>query len=73
MLKNIKYFAEQSWLLIVASFFFGLLLAVTNAAWRPMIVQNEINKFNSLARDMLLSAGRLCAKGPALQTKSSWS
>jgi len=56
MLKNIKHFAEQSWLLIVASFCFGLLLAVTNAAWGPMIEQNEINKFNNLARDLLTDA-----------------
>ena len=56
MLKNIKYFVEQSWLLVVASFFFGLLLAVTNAAWGPMIDQNEINKFNRLARDFLTEA-----------------
>jgi len=53
MLKNIKHFAEQSWLLIVASFVFGLLLAVTNAAWQPKIIQNEINKFNDLARALL--------------------
>lgn len=56
MLKNIKYFAEQSWLLIVASFFFGLLLAVTNAAWRPRIIQNEIDKFNRLAGALLTEA-----------------
>jgi len=56
MLKNIKYFVEQSWLLIVASFVFGLLLAVTNAAWRPMIIQNEINKFNDLAGALLTEA-----------------
>jgi len=56
MLKNIKHFAGQSWLLIVASFVFGLLLAVTNAAWRPRIIQNEINKFNNLARALLTEA-----------------
>jgi electron transport complex protein RnfG len=56
MPKHIKYFIEQSWMLIVASFAFGLLLAVTNAAWRPMIDQNEINKFNRLAGDLLRDA-----------------
>ena len=40
----------------MSSFFFGLLLAVTNAAWRPMIDQNEINKFNRLAGDLLRDA-----------------
>ena len=47
MLK-IKHFIQQSWLLIVASFFFGLLIAVTNAALSPRIVQNKINKRNRL-------------------------
>jgi electron transport complex protein RnfG len=56
MLNNIKYFVEQSWLLIAASFVFGLLLAVTNAAWQPQIIQNEINKFNRLAGNLLKGA-----------------
>jgi len=58
MLKNIKHFAEQSWLLIAASFVFGLLLAVTNAAWQPRIVQNEIDKFSRLAGALLKNADR---------------
>ena len=37
MLKHIKHFIEQSWLLIVSSFVFGLLLAGANAAWMPRI------------------------------------
>jgi len=45
---KIKHFIQQSWLLIVASFFFGLLIAVTNAALSPRIVQNKINKRNRL-------------------------
>ncbi len=61
MLKNIKYFAEQSWLLIVASFFFGLLLAVTNAAWHDKIMQNEIDKFNNLAKEMFTDQVRFGA------------
>jgi len=56
VVKNVKYFLEQSWLLIVASFVFGLLLAVTDAAWRPRIEQNEIDKFNDLADDLLTEA-----------------
>ncbi|MHC4640690.1 MAG: FMN-binding protein [Planctomycetota bacterium] len=48
MLK-IKYFVQQSWLLIVSSFCFGLLLAIANAAWAPRIEQNRINKLNALA------------------------
>ena len=61
MLKNIKYFIEQSWLLIVASFIFGLLLAVTNAAWHDRIMQNEIDKFNNLAKGMFTNQVRFGA------------
>ena len=67
MLKNIKYFLEQSWLLIVASFFFGLLLAVTNAAWRPMIIQNEIDKFNRLAGALLTEAANFETAAEAVE------
>ncbi len=45
MLK-IKYFIQQSWLLIISSFCFGLLIAITNAAWSPRIEQNKIDKLN---------------------------
>jgi len=55
MLK-IKYFLQQSWLLIVASFFFGLLIAVTNAALSPRIEQNKINKRNRLVVVLLPEA-----------------
>ena len=54
--KYIVFFFNESWLLIVSSFFFGLILAVTNAAWQPRIVQNEIDKFNNLAGAMLSQA-----------------
>ena len=55
MLK-IKHFIEQSWLLITASFFFGLLIAVTSAALSPKIEQNKINKRNRLVSTLLLEA-----------------
>ena len=53
---RIKYFIQQSWLLIVASFFFGLLIAVTNAALAPKIRQNEINKRNRMVTVLLPEA-----------------
>ncbi len=53
---KIKFFFQQSWLLIVASFFFGLLIAVANAAWQGKILQNEEDKFNNLAGEMLPEA-----------------
>jgi electron transport complex protein RnfG len=50
---KVKYFFQQSWLLIIASFFFGLLIAVANAAWQDNILRNEENKFNALVREMI--------------------
>lgn len=55
MLK-VKYFLQQSWLLITASFCFGLLIASANAAWQDRIIKNEEEKFNKLARLMLPDA-----------------
>jgi electron transport complex protein RnfG len=53
---KIKYFIQQSWLLIVAAFCFGLLIAVTNAALSPKIQQNKVNKLNSRAIELLPKA-----------------
>lgn len=55
-MAKVKYFFQQSWLLIVASFFFGLLIAVANAAWEGKIRQNEEDKFNNLVVEMLPDA-----------------
>jgi len=54
--RRVKYFFQQSWLLIVASFLFGLLIAVTNAAWSPRIEQNEKDKLNKLMRGLISDA-----------------
>jgi len=53
---KVKYFFRQSWLLIVASFCFGLLIAVANAAWQDNIFQNEEDKFNNLVKEMIPDA-----------------
>ena len=55
-MDKIKHFFEQSWLLIAASFFFGLLIAVTSAALSPRIEQNKINKRNRLVGALLPEA-----------------
>ncbi len=55
MLK-IKHFIQQSWLLIVSSFCFGLLIAVTNAAWSPRIEQNQKDKLNNLMKTLIADA-----------------
>jgi electron transport complex protein RnfG len=54
--NKIRHFIEQSWLLIVTSFFFGLLIAVTNAGLSPRIEQNKINKRNRLVGALLPEA-----------------
>lgn len=41
-MRIVKHFIAQSWLLITASFCFGLLLALTNAALKEKIQANEI-------------------------------
>ena len=55
-MSKITYFIQQSWLLIVAAFFFGLLIAVTNAAWQPRIIQNEVNKLDNLMAGLITTA-----------------
>ena len=55
-MNKIKNFIQQSWLLIVASFCFGLLIAVTSAALSPRIRQNEINKRNRMVTVLLPEA-----------------
>jgi electron transport complex protein RnfG len=55
-MSKIKLFVQESWLLIVSSFFFGLLLAVTNAAWSPKIEQNKQAEINQLMTHLLPEA-----------------
>ncbi len=50
---KIRHFIEQSWLLIVSSFCFGVLIAITNAAWSPKIVQNEKNQLEELQKSLI--------------------
>jgi electron transport complex protein RnfG len=52
----ILFFLRESWLLMVSAIIFGCLLACLNAAWQPKIIQNEIDKFNTLAGRLLSGA-----------------
>ena len=56
MLPKIKFYVEQSWLLMVGAVVFGLLLAMTDAAWRPRIEQNAVNRFTAMAGGLLAGA-----------------
>jgi len=55
-MRSIKHFFEQSWLLIAASFFFGLLIAITNASLAARIAWNATAKLNALASRLLPEA-----------------
>jgi electron transport complex protein RnfG len=55
-MSKIKYFVQQSWLLIVSSFFFGLLIAATNYALSAKIEWNKTEKFNLLTSALLPGA-----------------
>ena len=55
-MSKIKYFVQQSWLLIAASFLFGLLIAVTNATLSERIIQNEIDKLNNKMAKLITDA-----------------
>jgi electron transport complex protein RnfG len=57
-MSKIKYFIQQSWLLIASSLFFGLILAIADAAWTPKIEANKINKLNKLMAALLPDAGQ---------------
>jgi electron transport complex protein RnfG len=69
--NRIKYFIQESWLLIVASFFFGLLIAVTSAGLSPKIRQNEINKRNHLVSALLPEAKDFIPLDEPIEIQSS--
>jgi electron transport complex protein RnfG len=58
MLHKLKYFVQQSWLLLGSAFLFGLLIAVTNAALSDRIEQNRVAKLNELTKALLPEAQR---------------
>lgn len=69
-MSKIKHFLQQSWLLIAASFVFGLLIAVTSARLSPKIEQNKINKRNRLVGALLPEAKNFSALDTAFEIES---
>jgi RnfABCDGE-type electron transport complex G subunit len=57
-MRSIKHFIEQSWLLITAAFFCGLLLALTNAALEPRIQRNEIGEMYNKMKNLMPQADK---------------
>jgi electron transport complex protein RnfG len=68
--SKVKYFVEQSWLLIVASFCFGLLIAGTNRALSKKIEQNKAEKVNRLVRSLLPDAEHFTLLDTEFEIKS---
>jgi electron transport complex protein RnfG len=56
MFSKLKYFIAESWLLLVASFLFGLLIAVADAAWSAKIAQNKAEKLSGLMTSLVSDA-----------------
>jgi len=56
MFSKIKYFIQESWLLLFMSFLFGLMIAVADAAWSAKIEQNKIAKMNNLMKGLISDA-----------------
>lgn len=55
-MSKIKFFIEQSWLLLISAFFFGMLIATANSAWSPRIEQNKKDKLAKLMRGLITNA-----------------
>jgi electron transport complex protein RnfG len=56
MLRKLIYFWKESWLLMVSSVIFGLILAATESAWGPRIAENQVRLFNKQAGQLLPEA-----------------
>jgi electron transport complex protein RnfG len=55
-MAKLRYFLQESWLLLASSFCFGLLIAMTNAALSGRIEQNKAAKLNDLTKVLLPGA-----------------
>ncbi len=58
MFLKIRHFVQQSWLLLVTSFCFGILIAATNSVLAPTIEQNKIDKLNRIMSGLVPEAVR---------------
>ena len=58
MFLNIRHFIQQSWLLLVTSFCFGILIAAANSALAPTIKQNKIDKLERIMSGLVPGAVR---------------
>jgi electron transport complex protein RnfG len=68
-MSKIKHFVEQSWLLLVSSFCFGLLIAMASAALSPQIEVNKAAKLNDLTIALLREAKRFVEVDAEIEVK----
>ena len=55
-MSKVALFLKESWLLVVSSCFFGLVLAVAQAGLKPKIEANEQDKLNKLMGSLITDA-----------------
>jgi electron transport complex protein RnfG len=71
-MSKIKFFLSESWLLIVSSFFFGLLIAGANAEWKDRIEYNlNVYSYNKVAKAVLPEAANFEPVLEDVKVKSS--
>ena len=56
MLNKLIFFWKQSWLLLLASFLFGLMIAVADSAWSPKVEANKVAKVKNLMSGLINAA-----------------
>ncbi|MCE5185900.1 MAG: FMN-binding protein [Planctomycetaceae bacterium] len=56
MSNKFVFFLKESWLLMVASVAFGVILAITQSVWGPKIAENQVKLFNQQANTLLPEA-----------------
>jgi electron transport complex protein RnfG len=56
MLNKINFFIKQSWLLLLASFIFGLMIAVADTAWKPKVEENKTAKIKNMMKGLINAA-----------------
>ncbi len=72
-MSKLKFFMQQSWLLILCAFCFGLLLAAAQAGLGPRILRNEQKKLNDMMTSLVSDANNfeLAVAGLELSGKKS--
>lgn len=60
-MSNIKLFIEKSWLVVISSVLFGLVLGFANYSWQDKIAENELEKVKKNMRLLITDANDFVA------------